>query len=339
MSRTGLLSASLVLAAMLACAVALLGASAKPAEAAFPGQNGDIAFVGDPDLGRPQIFRMKPDGTNVRNITNVGPPPGTDPDNWGGSSIHGPTWSPDGNRIAWSDDVCVDQGGYCHTIYVADADGSDPTPIGFGFDGLQPAWFPSGDRLVVSSNGQIFGEFDDYHLHALSFDGEGNVTEATRLTTEGKYNTNPAVSPDGEKIAFERRFSCDGDGCGGLDGIYVMDASSPEGPSNIPVRIAGGSGPDWSPGGGKIAFTAYRDGNADADVSVMRADGTQKRRLTTSPNLEREPVWSPNGKRIAFTRSTADGDREVWKMRADGTRKTKLTDEGRNMAPSWQPLP
>jgi Tol biopolymer transport system component len=331
MARRTLHPAALVTAAaLLACLLALLAAP-RDAEAAFPGQNGAIAFVSDRGGHPEQVYRMEPDGTEVRSITDVGPPPGTDPDNWGGSLIRSPTWSPDGGRIAWSDDTCVNNGGYCNTIFVAGADGSDATPLDFNLDAIQPAWFPSGDRLVVSAG------FDDYHLHALSFDAGGNVTEATQLTTEGRYNTQPAVSPDGEKIAFQRGFSCDGDGCGGLDGIYVMDASSPEGPSNRPVRIAGGSGPDWWPGGEKVAFAAYRDGNAD--VYVMRADGTKKRRLTTSPAFEGDPVWSPNGKKIAFSRSTAGGDRQVWKMRTDGTRKTRLTDESENTSPSWQPLP
>ena len=67
--------------------------------------------------------------------------------------------------------------------------------------------------------------------------------------------------------------------------------------------------------GAQIAFTSYRDGNAE--IYVMDADGSNLRNLTRNPALDWEPAWSPDGGRIAFT-SGRDGNLEIYVMDANG---------------------
>ena len=47
--------------------------------------------------------------------------------------------------------------------------------------------------------------------------------------------------------------------------------------------------PAWSPDGRRIAFTSFRDGNAE--VYVMDADGAHAKRLTTHPLADNAPAW------------------------------------------------
>ena len=72
--------------------------------------------------------------------------------------------------------------------------------------------------------------------------------------------------------------------------------------------------PDWSPDGGRIAFSSYRDGNRE--IYVMNSDGSGVTRLTDrflwSTKWRRgtldyadEPDWSPDGRRIAFRSHSA----------------------------------
>ena len=66
--------------------IAFLILGVGQANATFPGKNGRIAFVqGD-------IFTMNPDGSDVRQLTNVGPE----------SVAFWESWSPDGKRIAYN---------------------------------------------------------------------------------------------------------------------------------------------------------------------------------------------------------------------------------------------
>jgi hypothetical protein len=63
--------------------VVLVVILAPPAEAAFPGKNGRIAFILGPD-----VYTMNPDGSDVKQLTNLGPD--------GGAFWE--SWSPDGKH-------------------------------------------------------------------------------------------------------------------------------------------------------------------------------------------------------------------------------------------------
>ncbi len=80
---------------------------------------------------------------------------------------------------------------------------------------------------------------------------------------------------------------------------------------------------------GQIAFmrAASFDGpDIEADVYVIRADGSEERRLTDSPGLDGFPSWSPDGQRIAFASDRGGGSWELYTMSADGSGQRRLTN-------------
>jgi dipeptidyl aminopeptidase/acylaminoacyl peptidase len=78
------------------------------------------------------------------------------------------------------------------------------------------------------------------------------------------------------------------------------------------------SDPTFSPNGGLIAYVRRSQGNAD--IWVMRADGSRKRPLATGTLDELQPAFYPGGRSLLFTRFDGSRGWTVLSIRLDGTR-------------------
>jgi Tol biopolymer transport system component len=98
-------------------------------------------------------------------------------------------------------------------------------------------------------------------------------------------------------------------GTGSAD-IWVLDLQTKKA-RNL-THAPGSFRPCWSPDGKWIAFSSDRNTSVrrlDAErfaqvhavsIYVMRADGTDVRRLTLASKFAGSPKWSPDGKRVVF---------------------------------------
>ena len=94
--------------------------------------------------------------------------------------------------------------------------------------------------------------------------------------------------------------------------------------SNLKAQeVINNSHPSWSPDGKQIVFHSDRDGNQE--IYLMNADGSNIRRLTNNPSIDRGPFWSPDGKKIGF-HSDRTGDLDIYTMNVDGSNQTNLTN-------------
>ena len=72
-----------------------------------------------------------------------------------------------------------------------------------------------------------------------------------------------------------------------------------------------------------------------AEIYVMKADGTEQKRLTTTPGYDGGPFFTPDGKKILWRRFDESGlIADVWMMNPDGSGKTQVTDF---KSMSWAP--
>jgi Tol biopolymer transport system component len=90
--------------------------------------------------------------------------------------------------------------------------------------------------------------------------------------------------------------------------------------------------PIWSPDGTQIAFISDREG--DSDLYVMKADGSQQRRVAHVGAVGNQ-VWSPDGERIAFLKATSYA--YVLTVLDIATGYEKQLVEGQIHFPAWSP--
>jgi Tol biopolymer transport system component len=139
--------------ALAACLLALV-VRVEPSQAAFPGQNGKIAFASDRDGGF-EIYTMNADGSKQMNRSQ----------DFGFEGD--PSWSPDGGRIAYS--TSRDGG---TEVYRMRSDGSAQkrlTDNGVPTDS-GPVFSPDGRQIAFQSNRD--GNFEIYKMRT---DGKGPV--------------------------------------------------------------------------------------------------------------------------------------------------------------------
>jgi Tol biopolymer transport system component len=253
-----------------------------------------------------------------------------------------PAWSPDGRRLAFK----TSQLG-SNELAVINADGTGETLLTstFHWSEGQPAWSPDATKLLYRRTPQnpLVQNADTWVLDIArsAVDPTQPVTEPVLLRTgDERY---PSYSPDGTQIAF--RGDLDLAEPSGDEELYVMNADG----TNLRRLTSNSdfdSGPSWSPDGTQIVFERAPAGTLtpgveahEKDIYVMRADGSDVRRLTDSPGLDEGPEFSPDGTKIVFS-SDRDGQQEIYTMDADGSNSRRLTDNpARDESPDWQALP
>ena len=298
-----------VVVAGLSAVISMLALLApSKATAAFPGENGRIAYHRDAGLDDSGVFTIRPDGSQPQRLI-----PGVQP-----------SWSPNGERLAF---VSISN------IFVANVDGGGVRQVvDSGYDIPAPAFSPSGNRIVFSGAprtrratgiwtirtdgtglrrivGGIELDRPQYSPNGkrIVFDGAPRAnkkagiwtirpsgTRLRRLTRDGA-DFAPDYSPDGRQIAFAR---------GGTlsDTIRIMRADGSH--RHVVPDTRGAGDPAYAPAGDRIVVTIYGGPflGACGDLYTFSPTGADRKRLTQ--NCEHFPFDGP-----------------------------------RALSPSWQPLP
>jgi Tol biopolymer transport system component len=166
----------------------------------------EIAFAwshGDQQIG-PRISIVNADGSGFHTVT---PDPGPD-----FVFEEGPTWSPDGTRLAFTRNSA---------LHVINVDGTGLTALPNEDMAQNAAWSPDGQRIAYFSGNPV-GE-----IHMRNADGSNLTT-----VTSGAFDSWPRWSADGRQLVFSRfindfvqvfTINVDGTGATGLTPAGVHD--------------------------------------------------------------------------------------------------------------------
>jgi dipeptidyl aminopeptidase/acylaminoacyl peptidase len=297
--------------AVLAC-LALVAVACDVADDAASGVDGDRIVFASSRAGDFEIYTMRPDGSDVRQLTANRSDEAT------------PVWSPDGTLVAFrgatgdSDDALV------HEVFVMRADGSDRKRLTDNrLLDLVSGWTADGDVVSWRCRGRT--DLPPCELLVIEPDGSGErrVFETPNfvLVSVGAFDGEVYASllnPDARSLEDARRYAID-----------VETGAARPARDGIPL-----------PGGENRLIETDKDENGSCLFHDCIGHAPEiyvdDRRLTHTKGYDHHARWSPRGQRIVFARIANDDgdDYELWVMNADGSCETQLTD---NRVWDWEP--
>ena len=228
-------------------------------------------------------------------------------------------FSKDGRQLVFQSER--EPGNPFFQIYLMDRETGDVHRVSPGRGKTTCAWIsPAGDKVLYASTQYdpqaAEKQLAEYELREspnkprYSWDYDSNYElvefdlksfEYRKLTNVEGYDAEGSYSPDGQWICFaSNRRAYSNDLTGEEKELFGIDPASA------------------------------------MDLYIMRADGSEVKRLTTSIGYDGGPFFSPDGKRICWRRFSKDGaTAEIMVMNEDGSEQQAVTKLG---AMSWAPF-
>ena len=282
-----------------------------------------------PKTNRPPVANAGADQviTLPSNSVNLNGSASTDPDNniasyqW--TKISGPSSFTIANPNAVQTQVTnLVEGVYQFDLKVTDRFGlydNDVVQVTVGNSSPPPPCTTNCGKIVFVSDRD-----GNYEVYTCNADG----SDVTRLTNDPAWDSYPAWSPDGTRIAFIRN-----------ENLFIMNADG----SNVVQKTFANYVlyPAWSPDGTRIAFNDNYNGISIIDLtsgSISFVPNTQ-----STYYVNPSPAWSPDGTKIAFESDMGreTGIVDIFTISPAGSGLTNLTSNiisGDNyIYPAWSP--
>jgi Tol biopolymer transport system component len=228
----------------------------------FSPQGGSIVYASNQNGGVFDLYLYTFEGSQLTQLTtNIG-------------NAISPTFSPDGKTILFANRT----GEGPTSLWTVDTAGQNPNLLYSGPSTIVAVdWSPKGDQIAFA---MAVDRPDAYEIFLMNADGT-NV----RQLTHNLPNIGGSVdwSPDGRFLLIYA-------GPQGDRNIFMVDVAA----ETASQLTNGGNNASavFSPDGQWIAFISLRN-NDQADIFIMRPNGSEMRPVVTNPEPDWQPQWEP----------------------------------------------
>jgi TolB protein len=228
----------------------------------FSPLGGSVAYASNQNGGVFDLYLFTFEGSQLTQLTtNIG-------------NVISPTFSPDGKTILFANRT----GDGPTSLWTVDITGQKPSLLYSGPSTIVAVdWSPTGDQIAFAMS---VDKPDSYEIFLMNADGS-NVRQLTRNLP----NIGGSVdwSPDGRRLLIYA-------GPQGDRNIFMIDVAA----ETAAQLTNGGNNASgvFSPDGQWIAFISLRN-NDQADIFIMRPDGSDMRQIVDNPEPDWQPQWEP----------------------------------------------
>ena len=264
---------------------------------------------GDDYTGYRQLFRVHPDGTGLTEIPNTYPEGDL------------PAWSPDGDRILYTERYDGRSGEFTGDLYSIRPDGSDKATVTQWIGRDQAgAWSPDGQRIALESDGFLYPRQRGIWISAS--DGTSRslvVRDGEQPSWRPHFAATSAPPPPvssrlGARIAY----------VAATDAGYDLFSVRPDGSRTRRLTFHGhAQEPVWSPNHNKIAYVG--ESARGTFLQVLDVRSGRSHRIARSGYDAGGPAWSPDGRWLAWGRSL---DLVVLHLGTRERYRIRITSEG-----------
>jgi TolB protein len=161
----------------------------------------------------------------------------------------------------------------------------------------------------------------------MDFDGKNQHP----ITHYNSLSIQPAVSPDGAKVAFTSYARTN-------PGIFVFSVDAGRDLRFYNQRASVNSSPSFTSDGKQIIYSSSAPNDRCCRIFIANLDGTGFRPITSASSIDTEPKVNPKtGTDMAFV-SGRSGPQQIYRANLDGTDVERITDgTGEAGNPAWAP--
>ncbi len=268
-----------------------------------------LAFIRNEPPTQSHLIVAQADGGGEQKLATL-----KRPDQFLYNEARGPAWSPDGKVIACGIGR-TDASGEYRNVAVVDASTGALKELTSQrwFDIRRAAWLADGAELLMVA-ADTPATIEAQQVYHVSYP-EGSVR---RVTNDLNNYSGMSLKADSDAFVTVQRVT--------TANVWIAPASDAAAGRQITSGASRSNGivglasvPD-----GRIVYFSFASGNAD--LWIMKADGSEQRQLTANAGANIFPAVSPDGRLVVFV-SFRTGTPLLWRMDTDGGNLKQLSSQ------------